>query len=201
MLDGGLPAWKRAGFPLETRRGRARAGALPCRARRATMVRDFDAGARPRWSREAQRWSTRARRARFRGEAPEPRPGPRLRPHARRPQPALRPAGRRTGRLRAAGEDPRAVPGCRRRSLTSRRNDLRLGRDRGRASLRPRPHRQGRCCALRRLLGRMGLAARRRRSSRARHERQDRRHVDHLSRACRRRRACCRRCRSARAWR
>ena len=63
---------------------------------------------------------------------------PPVRPHAGRAQPALRQAGRDSGRLVAAGEDPQAVRGGWRRSRASRRNHLRLGRDRRGAALRAR---------------------------------------------------------------
>ena len=142
VLDGGLPAWKAAGFPLEA------GEASPARAtfhaeRDAHAVRDL-AGVRAALAsgaagvvdaRSARALSRRGARAAAR---------PALRAHAGRPQPPIRPAGRESRQARSAGEDSRVVPGFWRRSRTSRRNDVRIGRDSRGAALRARQYRQGR---------------------------------------------------------
>jgi thiosulfate/3-mercaptopyruvate sulfurtransferase len=73
VLDGGLPAWKAAGLPLESGKARAQPARFTARFR-DDMVRDFaqvssslaSGGATVLDARSAER---------FRGEAPEPRPG------------------------------------------------------------------------------------------------------------------------------
>ena len=99
MLDGGLPAWKAAGYPLEAGEAtpRPRRVRVPrCDARR---VRDFDA---VRAALDAGDAGCRRRALgapRFRGEAPEPRPGlPSGHMPGARNLP-LRPARRDRGRL------------------------------------------------------------------------------------------------------
>jgi len=73
VLDGGLPAWKASGFPLE--RGEARAApAHFAAALRKDMVRDFGAVSAALASNVATVLDARSAE-RFRGEAPEPRPG------------------------------------------------------------------------------------------------------------------------------
>jgi thiosulfate/3-mercaptopyruvate sulfurtransferase len=73
VLDGGLPAWNRAGYPLETGEARPRSAAFTVRRDR-DAVADFAAVAAALKGRSASVVDARSA-ARFRGEAPEPRPG------------------------------------------------------------------------------------------------------------------------------
>jgi thiosulfate/3-mercaptopyruvate sulfurtransferase len=73
VLDGGLPAWKRAGYPLETGDAAPRPAHFAARLSTA-MVRDFEAVTASLASGETTVLDARSA-ARFRGEAPEPRPG------------------------------------------------------------------------------------------------------------------------------
>jgi thiosulfate/3-mercaptopyruvate sulfurtransferase len=73
VLDGGLPAWKAAGLPLEA--GEASPSPAHFRAaRNEDMIRDIRAVAEALENGSAQVVDARSA-ARFRGEAPEPRPG------------------------------------------------------------------------------------------------------------------------------
>jgi thiosulfate/3-mercaptopyruvate sulfurtransferase len=73
VLDGGLPAWKRAGYPLEA--GEARPAPATFRAKLAKgAVQNVDGLKRILSSGGAEVADARPA-ARFRGEAPEPRPG------------------------------------------------------------------------------------------------------------------------------
>jgi thiosulfate/3-mercaptopyruvate sulfurtransferase len=73
VLDGGLPAWKRAGYPLETGEARPRPATFTV-TRDRHAVADFAAVAAALKDRSASVVDARAA-PRFRGEAPEPRPG------------------------------------------------------------------------------------------------------------------------------
>jgi thiosulfate/3-mercaptopyruvate sulfurtransferase len=73
VLEGGLPAWKRAGLPLES--GEAKPKPSHFRATFSPhMVRSFDQVRANLAARDATIVDARAA-ARFRGDAPEPRPG------------------------------------------------------------------------------------------------------------------------------
>lgn len=73
VLDGGLPKWRAEGRPIETGAPSAQRTTLDPRFD-ATLVRDRDAVADALLTRRAQVVDARPA-ARFRGEAPEPRPG------------------------------------------------------------------------------------------------------------------------------
>jgi len=73
VLDGGLTAWRAEGRPLETAAPQVRPTTL-APAYRPELVRDFEAVRRDLADGSAQLVDARSA-ARFRGEAPEPRPG------------------------------------------------------------------------------------------------------------------------------
>ena len=72
VLEGGLPAWKAAGFPLESGERRPAPGRFEARLR-PEMVRDYRQVSKVLASGEATVLDARSAE-RFRGEAPEPRP-------------------------------------------------------------------------------------------------------------------------------
>ena len=154
VLEGGLPKWKAEGRPLETGAGEARGkdvlGAPAARCRRLGCRRAGGAGAtRPR------RWSTSRPADRFRGEAPEPRPGVRS---GHIPGSLSVPSSElvKDGKLLPADRAPARLCRRRRRSRQAGDHDLRLGR-RGRDHVAcARSARQGTEGALRRFLVGMG---------------------------------------------
>jgi thiosulfate/3-mercaptopyruvate sulfurtransferase len=73
ILDGGLPAWKRTGFPLQRGEPLPQPATFHA-ARKRDSVRSFDDVAATLLSNDATLIDARSE-ARFRGEAPEPRPG------------------------------------------------------------------------------------------------------------------------------
>ncbi|MGH6926264.1 MAG: 3-mercaptopyruvate sulfurtransferase [Propylenella sp.] len=113
VLDGGLPAWKKAGFPLEA--GEATPAPVRFRARfdRDAVV-DFDAVGKALKGRSDTVVDARSA-PRFRGESPEPRPGVRAghMPGARNlhyetvldPQGRMRPPEEISAAFQAAGVD------------------------------------------------------------------------------------------------
>ena len=199
MLDGGLPAWKAAGYPAGERRGEAE----PARISRRTLREGHGArlrrgvgGARVQ---RARRSSTRARPPRFRGEAPEPRaglasghmPGAKNLPYDRLVEP--------TGGC-VPPDDIRELfaEGGRRSLARPVDHHLRLGRHGRGAALRACADRQGGRGPLRRLLGGMGLAPRRADRHGAGMSAQDRSRPPSPISRWRRRRRICRRCRPRR---
>ena len=88
VLDGGLKKWIAEGHPVEAGWREPAHGEFKAHFRPELVARPRR-GARGAGRAARRRWSTPAPAARFRGEAPEPRPGPARRPHAGRAQRAL----------------------------------------------------------------------------------------------------------------
>ena len=88
VLDGGLPKWRAEGRPIESGQPLLRDRHFTAR-RHAGLVRDVTQVAAAAKLGDPQIIDARAA-DRFRGEAPEPRPGPALRPHPRLQERAAR---------------------------------------------------------------------------------------------------------------
>ena len=159
VLDGGFPKWLKEGRPTE---------ALPPMPQERhftpridnTMARDL-----PRMRKivaeNRQQIADARSYDRYTGEAKEPRPGSGIRSHPRQPEPAVPEAAGRRQRHDAAGRRAGGgVPGCRDRPRQARGGDLRVRRFGLHAGPRPASARPPGRRGLRRLLERMGGAAR-----------------------------------------
>ena len=127
VLDGGFPAWKRAGFPIEAGEAKPKPAHFNPQFSRRDGAK-LRPGARAPRCAGTLRSSTRARPPRFRGEAPEPRPGL---ASGHMPGAQNLPYDKLAddqGRLRPPDEIRKLFQERRRRPLVSRRDHLRLRR-------------------------------------------------------------------------
>ena len=166
VLDGGLPAWDKAGYPKEAGEAKPRPARFAA-ALAKDRVRDFD---EVRAALAARRDRARcALRAALPGRAAGAASRPPLRPYAGRAESPLRKTRRRRP-ARATGKNPRAFPGGKGRSLIPRDNHLRVGDHGGGAALRAGATSARRTSPSTTAPGPIGARAPARRSPRGRHE-------------------------------
>ena len=158
ILEGGLPKWIKEERPLESGEARVRRPRFFTPRLDPSFIASLDEVREALESGSAQVVDARPA-DRFLGKAPEPRPGLKMRPHARQHQPAVRRDPRRRA-FEAAGGAQGGVRRAQGRSWEADHHHLRLGGHRGDPGARGgRGRRQGRR-PLRRLVGGMGLARR-----------------------------------------